>query len=216
MPAARRYDRSQVESCALQVRCMAELLDRLGVESTPRVRRNMRSRLARWRIDTTHWDRSPRYSYGEDLLATAVRESTSIAGVLRILGIPLSGGQHAHIARRIRAAGIDTSHFLGQASNRGQQMPRKRPELVLVVLPEGSPRPKAPTLRNALRRVGVAEVCALCGCDGSWNGRPLRLVIDHVNGDWLDNRIENLRFLCPNCHAQTSTWCRKRSARSTA
>ncbi|HET6908429.1 MAG TPA: hypothetical protein VFH54_03740 [Mycobacteriales bacterium] len=135
---------------------MAELLDRLGVESTPRVRRNMRSRLARWQIDTTHWDRSPKYSYGEDLLATAVRESTSIAGVLRILGIPLSGGQHAHIARRIRAAGIDTGHFLGQASNRGQQMPRKRPELVLVVLPEGSPRPKAPTLRNALRRVGVA------------------------------------------------------------
>jgi len=48
--------------------------------------------------------------------------------------------------------------------------------------------------------------CALCGNTGEWNGLPLTLELDHINGKHLDHRIENLRFLCPNCHAQTSNY----------
>src|SRR5436309_312002 len=68
--------------------------------------------------------------------------------------------------------------------------------------------------RRAMMTAGVEERCLTCGCDGTWQGNPLRLMIDHINGDWLDNRLENLRYLCPNCHAQTATWCRKKSRRT--
>src|SRR3954451_3355189 len=137
----------------------------------------------------------------------------SYAGVLRILGIPLAGGSHAYLARRIRAAGFDTSHFLGQAHLRGKRGVEARglpPEQRLVVLPAGSRRPAAHRLRAAMVASGVPEECAVCGCDGTWLGEALRLVVDHISGDWLDNRLDNVRFLCPNCHAQTSTWCRRR------
>lgn len=52
----------------------------------------------------------------------------------------------------------------------------------------------------------MQNVCAECGISGDWNGKPLTLQLDHINGKHSDNRIENLRILCPNCHSQTSTW----------
>lgn len=50
--------------------------------------------------------------------------------------------------------------------------------------------------------------CVLCGLEGEWNGRSIVLQLDHINGKSTDNRIENLRMLCPNCHSQTDTFCK--------
>ena len=153
--------------------------------------------------------------YSDDELATAVQESESIAGVLRILGIRPAGGSHFHISKRIKNAGLDTSHFTGQGHNRGKSFPNKRrtPEEILVLNRVQDPRTRTHLLRRALAEVGVKVACSICGVGASWQNRPLTLHVDHLNGQPHDCRLENLRFLCPNCHSQTSTYCRKTSSR---
>lgn len=208
-------DRALVAATVAASSHMTEFLTKMGESLDPLARKRWRDRLKRWQVDTSHWIHSHSRLHSAEDLAIAVTESTSIAGVLRRLGIPLAGGSHSYIARRIKAAGLDTGHFLGQAHQRGRPARRRLPpEQILRILPPGSFRIKAPVLRRALIEMGVPENCSECGCEPVWCGKPLRLIVDHRNGDWLDNRLENLRFLCPNCHAQTATWCRKVSARN--
>ncbi|GAB7040038.1 MULTISPECIES: HNH endonuclease [Catenuloplanes] len=145
--------------------------------------------------------------YTEDVLREAVRGARSMADVLRHLGLPLNGGAHAHLRRRIDAIGIDTSHFLGRAHQRGRVSRRRRtPEEILVRRAVGARRAHPDMLRRALVETGAAYRCAACGTGGEWQGNPLTLHVDHVNGDSADCRRENLRFLCPNCHSQTGTY----------
>ena len=142
--------------------------------------------------------------YTREVLTEAVANSISIAGVLRYLGIPMSGGIHAHVSRRIKRLGLDTSHFKRVAPNKGEPSAhRLTPEQVLVVRAPGSPRPPGHVLRRALREIGVPYACGTCGIAAEWIGNPIILHVDHINANWLDNRKENLRFLCPNCHSQT-------------
>jgi 5-methylcytosine-specific restriction endonuclease McrA len=66
-------------------------------------------------------------------------------------------------------------------------------------------------LKSRLVKEEILEYkCSECRNDGKWNGKPLSLQLDHINGVNNDNRIENLRFLCPNCHSQTPTFCGKK------
>jgi 5-methylcytosine-specific restriction endonuclease McrA len=68
-------------------------------------------------------------------------------------------------------------------------------------------------LRRKIIKEGILEYkCSVCGIS-EWMNKSLTLQLDHINGINNDNRIENLRFLCPNCHTQTSTWGFKRRTR---
>jgi sulfur carrier protein ThiS len=192
---------------------MTELLEHLGLEPTSRKRSSMWARISHYGLDTSHWRRSrKRQLYRSEDLARAVASSTSVAGVLRQLGIRPAGGSHHYISSRIRDEGLDTTHFTGPGHNRGKAGPRRSAAEILVVLPPGSRRAGHPLLKRAMLESGVPHQCALCGLGPEWHGRPLTLAIDHVNGEWLDNRLDNLRFLCPNCHAQTATWCRRKGS----
>jgi len=52
----------------------------------------------------------------------------------------------------------------------------------------------------------MEDKCVECGIGNEYNGKPITLELDHINGDNLDNKLENLRILCPNCHSQTPTY----------
>ena len=146
----------------------------------------------------------PHHLISDEQLAEAVASNTTIAGVLRHLGKRIAGGNYSHYGNRIRILGLDTSHFVGQASNKGRTFnaTRRTAKDILTRLPEGSRRVKAYLLRRALIEAGHQYACVLCSLGGEWNGRPIILEVDHIDGNWLNNLEENLRFLCPNCHSQ--------------
>ncbi len=65
--------------------------------------------------------------------------------------------------------------------------------------------------RSAVRKRVLAQkllpyICQLCGAKPEWMGKPLSLILDHINGVANDHRLENLRFLCPNCNSQQDTF----------
>ncbi|MEU5332321.1 HNH endonuclease [Streptomyces asoensis] len=143
-------------------------------------------------------------------LRRAVEGATSVAGALRALGMePYNNKLRTYLRRWVKEEGLDTSHFPGQAHQRGGPgtVPFRCAADILVQHDDGR-RARSHLLRRALAEVGVPERCAGCGVGPEWLGKPMTLEVDHIDGDWSDDRQENLRLLCPNCHAITSTWCR--------
>ncbi|MEO3777139.1 HNH endonuclease signature motif containing protein [Micromonospora sp. B11E3] len=130
--------------------------------------------------------------------------------MLRLLGVRPNGGSHAHISRQLKRFGIDTSHFTGRAHNRGGRGVRVPVPALLIKRPNGARRIPGWRLKRALAAIGLPEECEVCGTGPVWQGAPLTLHVDHINGDFLDNRPHNLRLLCPNCHSQTATYAGSR------
>ena len=215
MPRARRWTDEQLVEAVAASCSLSEVCGWLGVRPGGGTYALLQRHIGRLGIDDAHLapiaaERVNRIrSWTDADLCAAVKESDSIAGVLRRLGYSPSGGMHRHIRGHIRRLGLNTDHFRGRGWAKGRKRPGTGIRGVPLddILVADSTYVNGARLRRRLVEAGLkAAHCELCGLK-EWRGEPLPLALDHVNGDHCDNRLENLRILCPNCHALTDTWC---------
>lgn len=137
-----------------------------------------------------------------DELRDAVAASTNLSEVVRRLGLRPVGRNPDSIRAWIDRLAIPTEHFVRPTVGG----PRRRIPLEEVLVERSSF--SRPRLKQRLYDEGLkARRCELCGQGEFWNGRQMALILDHVNGVGDDNRIGNLRIVCPNCAATLETHC---------
>ena len=141
-------------------------------------------------------------------LTKLVQSSDTYSEVLEKLGYGTSkNGAFGTLKSKIAKWDIDTSHM----SHYRKGCKSKATDDTVFSL--NSPHHRNTIRRYVINNNKIPYVCAVCGNKGEWNGKSLTLTLDHINGNHNDNRIENLRFICPNCDSQSETYGSKNKIR---
>lgn len=213
MPWKPSYTRTDAQHAVGGARSWRGVLQELGCAYHGKNIATLRRWCARWDIPTDHLpDRrdamrvDKRYTQAE--ARGAIAESRSWAEALRRLGYCHTGANHENLKRRAQEWGISADHFDPYAAAR-----ISRPKIPMAeILVEGSTYSRC-NLKRRLYQSGLKEPrCELCGQGELWRGQPIGLILDHRNGVRDDNRLENLRIVCPNCAAALDTHCGRKNA----
>lgn len=144
------------------------------------------------------------YKLSDEQFVELIKKSSNISEVLFKLGYSTKGNSwgFSQIKRRMSELKLEQSDFKGKSvvkNNIANEIKRED------ILKENCKHQRTVLRRYVIKHNLIPYKCAICGCT-EWNGKTLSLELDHINGVNNDNRLENLRFLCPNCHSQTSTY----------
>lgn len=162
-----------------------------------------------------------RTRYTKEQFIEAVKSSHSIKEVFEKIGLKLTGANYKGFYLKVEKLKLSIDHFMGQNWMANPLKKDKKDKIIASltkvnsrefseILVKNSDYLTTSNLKKRLLDAKLLEnICLECNQLPIWNNKPLILQLDHINGVNNDNRLENLRLLCPNCHAQTSTFCRK-------
>ena len=145
------------------------------------------------------------YKLSDEQFVELLKKSSTISEVLFKLGYTVKGNSwgYSQVKRRMDDLNLDYSIFKGKSAviktNKLNNVKKED------ILKENCKHQRTVLRRYIIKNNLIPYKCAICGCI-EWQGKTLSLELDHINGVNNDNRLENLRFLCPNCHSQTSTY----------
>ena len=150
----------------------------------------------------------------EEKLRVAVKNSISIAEVLKNLEMSVTTANYRSFHKAVKTYDLDTEHFLGRAHLKGESHAHLFKSLETILVKDSDYLCTSHLKKRLLDKNFLTYKCYECGL-ATWCNKPISLQLDHINGIHNDHRIENLRLLCPNCHSQTSNFAgRNKMARS--
>jgi len=156
-----------------------------------------------------------KHKHSRQELLKAVSNSLSIRELLTKLGMAPKGGNYETIKSRLQKEEISTSHFLGMGWKKDRKFPSERRKIQDILIEHSvyssglsynSYQVKNLLFENNLKD----KICEVCGIV-DWQSKEIKFELHHINGNRKDNRIENLKILCPNCHSQTDNFRSKNS-----
>ena len=212
MPWQPRYTEEEAREAISRSRSWADALRYLGLAPYGKNFTTIRKWALEWRLDVSHLPaykpRSSAASFSEQELRHAIANARSWSETLRNMGRCPTGNNWRTIKKYAAEWQIDTDHFDPHAAaNEALRKGAKKAKPLDEILVENSTYSRT-ALKRRLYEEGLKEpICELCGQGENWRGLRISLILDHINGIRNDNRIENLRIVCPNCAAGLATHC---------
>lgn len=149
-------------------------------------------------------------SFTDEEFAIAVKESMSIAKVLKKLNLKAAGANYRMFKILVKQLGIDCSHFTGQGHLKGKTHSWNEKMTLDEILTENSQYMSSRLKKRLVKEKYFKDECSNCHLS-EWMGERLSIELHHINGEHTDNRIENLQLLCPNCHSLTKNYKGKKN-----
>lgn len=207
----------ELVAAVVAARSLHQVFGALGLRVGGSQWQRLRARIKALALPTDHWDHpleGPPSRFVEalkvlrrhDVAALAPTCSTR-AELLRRVGLDRSSSNYRALATVFDELGLPPSILDGRPKGGTQRRPLEE------ILVANSSWSNTAALRERLIEAGLKERCGeRCGLT-EWQGEPIPLQLDHIDGDRTNNQLTNLRILCPNCHALTRTWCARNRGR---